>query len=658
MNPLFADAPGTRVLLMGNEAIARGAIEAGVAVCAGYPGNPSSEIIGALAGVAGELNMHVEWSTNEKVAMEVAAAASFAGLRGMTAMKQNGLNVAADFLFNLSLSGSKGGLVIVVAEDPSGLSSTNEQDTRAFAKMGDLPLFEPSTPAEAMRITRQAFELSEEFGLPCIVRSVTRVSHARGVVELGLRPAPEDRPAPAFDRSRPFLSFPALANHRALKEKLARARSLLEGAPLNFYEGPDRPELIVVAAGTCWAYTREAIALLGVEDRVGVIKLGSSWPLPAELLRRHLADVPHVLVTEEVDTFLEAEVKALCAQGLWSLRSSARRGCAPSLRAQGGLRPGAFHGREAGELPAVGELSVDLVLGAIARILEVPYRSRPEEYARRAAELQSMIPARQVGLCAGCPHRATYWAVKNALALDGREGVVLGDIGCYSLGFGPSGFNQLSTLHAMGSGPGLAGGMSRLKSFGLTQPVLTLVGDSTFYHAALPALVNGRYNSASFVMLVLDNSATAMTGFQPHPGIGVDAMGRAAPVVEIAEVCRSLGLKVTEGDPFDMEGTIETILGLMKDEAGIKVHVLRRMCGLLAAKREPAGPGVRIDVERCLGAACGCNRLCTRVFRCPGLSWDAAAGKASVDEAVCNRCGYCVQICPAGAIVHAEVDDG
>ena len=655
MNPLLVDAP--RALLMGNEAIARGVIEAGAAVCAGYPGNPSSEIIGTLAQVAGELGMHVEWSTNEKVAMEVAAAASFAGLRGMAAMKQNGLNVAADFLFNLSLSGSKGGLVVVVAEDPSGLSSTNEQDTRAFAKMGDLPLFEPATPADARRITLRAFELSEEIGLPCIVRSVTRVSHARGPVELGPLPRPEDRPTPAFDRSRPFYSFPALANHRALKRKLARARSLLEGSPLGSYQGPDRPELVVVAAGAAWAYTREAIALLDLDRQVGVIKLGATWPLPDGLLCRHLQDAPRVLFAEEVDPFVEAEVKALCAQR--------------------GLRPGAFHGRDDGTLPAVGELGVDLLVGAICRLLDVSYRSRPESYDQRVAALERRIPARQVGLCAGCPHRATYWALKNALALDGRDGVVLGDIGCYSLGFGPSGYNLLDTLHAMGSGPGLAGGMARLGSLGLTQPVVTLVGDSTFYHAALPALINGRYNDASFVMLVLDNSATAMTGFQPHPGIGVDAMGRPAPVVEIADVCRALGLKVTVGDPFNMEGTIEAILELLEDDEGIKVLVLRRLCGLLAAKRGPPARGgkgrspaargsgatkvtaaVRVDTERCLGAACGCNRLCTRVFRCPGLTWDAVTGKAGVDEAVCNRCGYCVQICPAGAIVQAEDGDG
>jgi indolepyruvate ferredoxin oxidoreductase alpha subunit len=630
-SPLLRETPGP-ALLMGNEAIARGAIEAGVAVCAGYPGNPSSEIIGQLAEVGAELGLHVEWSTNEKVAMEVAAAASLTGLRGMTAMKQNGLNVAADFLFNLNLSGCKGGLVVVVAEDPSGLSSTNEQDTRGFAKIGDLPLLEPATPHEAKEMTRWAFELSEELALPCIVRSVTRVSHARGIVDL--EEILRDRPAAAFDRSRTFYSFPALPHHRALRDKLRRARDLLEGSSLNTYHGPDDPELIVVSAGTCSAYAREAIDLLDLRGRVGLLKLGATWPLAADFLCRHLARTSRVLVAEEVDTFLESGVKALCAQRIEEVGAKE------------------LFGRDSGALPDVGELSPDLLVDALGGILRVTYEPRPAHYDRRVGEAQEIIPARQVGLCAGCPHRATYWAVKQALALDGRDGFVLGDIGCYSLGFGPSGYNQLSTLHAMGSGPGLASGMSRLTGFGLGQPVITMVGDSTFYHAALPALINGRYSDASYVLLVLDNSATAMTGFQPHPGLGIDAMGRAAPMVEIEAICRALGLQVQVGDPFEAETTIQTLLRLLRQDAGIKVLILRRSCGLLAAKHSPSDFTVRVDQERCLGEACGCNRLCTRVFKCPGLAWDRAAGKAFVDEAVCNRCGYCAQICPAKAIVH------
>jgi len=533
MSVVAKDAAGTSVLLMGNEAIARGAIEAGVSLCASYPGNPSSEIIDTLAKVGPELNIYVEWSTNEKVAMEAAAAASFAGLRGLTAMKQNGLNVALDFLMNLNLSGSKGGLVVVVCDDPAAISSTNEEDTRALAKVGDLPLLEPSDMQEAKDMTSWAFDLSEKLGLPVMVRSVTRVSHARGSVVLGSLPGP--RPKPYFDLSRPFLNMPALVRHRQLKDKLYECQEVFEASDFNFYRGPEEPEVLIVTSGTGFLYAQEARLMLGLEDRVGLVKLGTTWPLPQKFLLKQLARAKRIVVVEEVDTFLESNVKALWAQEAGRL----------------GLK--SFFGRASGAFPDIGEMNSDLVAGALKEILGVAHEFRPAEYARQAQEAAALAPPRQVGFCAGCPHRATYWAVKRALALDGRDGFVVGDIGCYSLGFGPSGFNQMKTLHAMGSGPGIAGGLGQLRRYGLEQPVLTVVGDSTFFHAAIPAMINAQYNGSNFLMLVLDNSATAMTGFQPHPGTGRTATGDQAPVLDIEAICRALGARVETADPFDLE---------------------------------------------------------------------------------------------------------
>jgi indolepyruvate ferredoxin oxidoreductase alpha subunit len=636
MSLIGTDAPGQRLLLMGNEAIARGALEAGVQVCAAYPGNPSSEIIGSLSQVAGELGIYVEWSVNEKVALEVAAAASLAGLRGLAAMKQNGLNVASDFLLNLNLSGSKGGLVVVVCDDPSALSSSNEEDSRAFARIGDLPLLEPSSFQEAKEMTRWAFEISEELGLPCLIRSVTRVSHARGNVELGELPAQRRRAH--FDTSRPILPVPVIWTHKILHEKLSKCRERFESSGFNLYRGPERPELMILTSGAGWMYALEAVSNLGLGDRVGIAKLGTTWPLPEGFLEEQLARCDRVLFVEEVDPFLEGNVKGFAAQRQESLGGKV------------------FLGKYTGTLPDVGELTPDHLIKALGELMQVKYEPRPAGYVQEAMDAASgAAPPRTLGFCAGCPHRATYWAIKRALALDGRDGFVLGDIGCYSLGMGPAGFFQMKTLHAMGSGAGMANGFGQLWRFGLDQPVVAVCGDSTFYHAAIPALVNAAYNRADFLMLILDNSATAMTGFQPHPGTGRTAMGEPVHPVDIEGVCRALGARVESVDPFDLDRTVELLNAFLQEEKGVRVLVLRQECALVRGRRQGRLFNVRVDQDRCLGLQCGCNRLCTRVFRCPGLVWDGSSGKARVDEAICTGCGVCANICPASAILKEAI---
>jgi indolepyruvate ferredoxin oxidoreductase alpha subunit len=616
---------------MGNEAIARGALEAGVKVCAAYPGNPSSEVIGTLAKVAGEMGLHVEWSVNEKVALEVAAAASLAGLRGLCAMKQNGLNVASDFLLNLNLTGTDGGLVLVVADDPSGVSSTNEEDSRIYAKLGDLPLLEPATFQEAKEMTKTAFEMSEQLGLPVLIRSVTRVSHARGNVSLD--EIPKASPKPRFENSRPRLAFPPVPTHKALHEKSEKARQMFEESSFNSYRGPETPELMVVTSGSGWMYALEGVINLNVRNKVGILKLGTTWPLPENFLLENLKKTNRILFIEEVDPFLENNVKEIYAQNCFDL----------------GLK--AFFGKASKNVPDIGELNPEIVTRAIQTLLSISYEPRLPDYAQRAHEAASdLVPSRTLGFCPGCPHRATYWAIKMALALDGRDGFVLGDIGCYGLGMGPSGFGQMKTIHAMGSGTGLACGFGQLDRFGLEQPVVAVCGDSTFYHAAMPALVNAYYNGANFLLLLLDNSATAMTGFQPHPGTGSTATGETAPVIDLRAVCEGFGARVEVVDPFDVSATVETMLRLLQDEKGVKVLILRRECALVSAKRQKNVYKVEVDQDRCLGESCGCNRLCTRIFRCPGLMWDATTEKACIDEAICTGCGVCAEICPASAI--------
>lgn len=633
MNQLGRNEPGITALLMGNEALARGVIESGAAVCAAYPGNPSSEIVGTLAKIGPDLGMHVEWSVNEKVALEVAAAAAMTGLRGMAAMKQNGLNVASDFLLNLNLSGVRGGLVVIVCDDPSGISSTNEQDTRHYARMGDLPLLEPSDFQEAKDMVLQAFELSEKYGLPVLVHSVTRLSHSRGNVLFG--PIQNQSRKPFFDRSRPFINIPAPAKaHLALLNKIKKIQGDLENSPFNKYQGPRRPELLIVTTGAGRFYCQEAVKTLDLSGRVGIIKVGNTWPLPEGFLLKHLVKSDRIVIVEEGSPFLESNVKAF-----WADQAAK-------------FPPRTFWGKGTGHLPTVGELSPDLLIDLLNRVFEPDYEPRPQPYSEAVGKaVKELAPERDFGFCAGCSHRASYWAIKIALALDGRDGFVLGDIGCYGTGAGPAGFNQMNTMQAMGSSAGLASGMGLLHHFGLDQPVVAVCGDSTFFHAAIPALINARQHGSHFIFLILDNSATAMTGFQPHAGMGVTATGQEAPLVDIGHLCEAIGLNYEIQDPYDLEKTIQILLRMLKSEQGSNVLILKRECALVRIKNGPSNFKVEVKPEQCLGDECGCNRLCTRVFRCPGLFWDAKAKKARIDEAICMGCGVCVQICPTGAIV-------
>jgi indolepyruvate ferredoxin oxidoreductase alpha subunit len=629
MSTLTLDRPGQSVLMMGNEAIARGAIEAGVDFCAAYPGTPSSEIPESLARVSEHFGMYTEWSTNEIVALEVAAAASLAGLRAIVAMKQNGVNVCSDFLLNMNLSGTKGGLVIAACDDPSAISSSNEQDSRNFARFADLPLLEPATFQEAKDMTKWAFELSEKVGLPCILRSVTRISHSRGNVKLG--EIPERTRTPRFEGAYISGAFVAI-QHSALHQKLALALQEYEGSEFNWYAGPEDARFVIVTSGSGWFYSREAVAALGLESEVGILKLGTAWPLPESYVIEHLKKAREILVVEEVDPVLEHNVKVLLAE-------QART-----------LGPIEVYGARSGHLPGVGDINQDKVARALATIKGLEYRTRDEQYAKKAAEVAlPNLPPRMPTFCPGCPHRASLWAIKSALKLDGRNGFVTGDIGCYSLGAGPAGFWQLKTLHCMGAGTGLASGFGQLGRFGFDQPVVTVCGDSTFFHAAIPGLINARFNSSNMLMVVLDNGGTAMTGFQPHPSSGCDALGRPAPVVEIEGVCRAIGVRVAVRDPFEVDEAVEELHDMLQDD-GAKVMVFRRRCHLVETK-EKGKRRIYVNAERCIGDDCGCARFCSRVFNCPGIIWDSDAQTASIDEIVCTGCGVCATLCPRDAIV-------
>jgi indolepyruvate ferredoxin oxidoreductase, alpha subunit len=635
MSVITLNEPGKELLMMGNEAIARGALEAGVKVGAAYPGTPSTDIIENLASVASQMGLYVEWSINEKVALEVAAAGSFSGLRAICAMKQNGMNVASDYLMTLNLVGVKTGLVLVACDDPQGHSSNNEQDSRLFAKMADLPLLEPSTFQESKEMTKWAFELSEQVGNVVIVRGVTRTSHARGNVVLGQLPKTDVKPR--FDRSKQWLTQPLVPKHQQLHRTLDRLEEIYAESPFNQYLGPGSPKVLIITSGTGWLYSQEAVEILGLEGSVGILKVGTTWPLPTQWIVEHLKRTDQVLVIEEVDAFLEGNVKEIAAD-------HSRK-----------IGPKEFFGKKSGHVPPMGEMTPDRVVDALAKIFGVSYHPRTPEYETRAQEVsKTMLPSRALGFCAGCPHRASFWSIKNALQLDNRQGFATYDIGCYALARGPAGYYQLRVGGAMGTGTGLASGFGRFSALGFEQPVIAMCGDSTFFHSAMPALVNAHYNKSNLVMIILDNSATAMTGFQPHPGVGRNAMGETVSPVSIEGVCRAFGAKVEVADPFDLPDTRSKILRALEDPEGAKVLILRRRCQMLKGKDEKPPYRVGVDPQKCIGEDCGCDRVCTRVFKCPGLIWDAKEGKSKVDEVICIGCGVCTDICPEGAILKEE----
>jgi len=440
MSKLLDVREGSCHLLMGNEAIARGALEAGMNVAAAYPGTPSSEILENLAAVALARNLYVEWSTNEKVALEVAAAASFAGLRSLCVMKQNGVNVASDFLLHLAGSGTRGGMVLVTCDDPGALSSVNEGEARHFARMIEIPLLEPCDFQEAKDMTAWAFDLSEELQTLVMLRSVTRLSHASGNVRLGKLPDHLRRAEFRHDglildpNEGPITSMPVAYKHGLQQNRIRKARDIFERSPFNTYEGPERPEVLIITSSACSLYSREAIHLLNLAGRVGLLKLATTWPLPPNLIKKHLSLTEKILIVEEVLPFVEEGVKIIAAETAKEV----------------GIKT--FYGKNDGAIPMTGELSPDLVAAALGRILEIPYAAADPAYekmAQAAAFLKA--PQRGLAFCPGCPHRASYWSIRNALKLDDRQGFVCGDIGCYTLDIFPGGANTLKTLRSMGS---------------------------------------------------------------------------------------------------------------------------------------------------------------------------------------------------------------
>ncbi len=615
---MTANAPGQVCLMQGNEAIVRGAVEAGINFAASYPGSPSSQVLGMLGKIARERGFYAEWSANEVCALQACTGASLANGRALCVVKQNGLLCVADALHCAAQAGVKGGLVIVSSDDPSAHSSTNEFDSRWQAMSAGIPLLEPTTMQEAKDMIPYAFELSEAAGQVVLVRVTTRVCHGRGNVVLG--PLPE-KPR-ALERVREWDRMVCVCYmHGPALQKLEELRKRFEASPYNHYEGPGAPEKLIIAGGTGRLYGQEALRRLGGEQAAGFLSLGTLWPLPEDYILNYLRTAKEVLILEEVDPFLERAVQALAGREGLQIK---------------------FLGR-GDALPPFGELDPDVAAAAIARLTGA---ALPEK--KPAGDLE--LPAREMSFCAGCPHRATFYLLKRAMRQEKHPGVVIGDIGCYFMAGQSAGQYAWQACNCMGSGVNVAEGLGQLTNYGLDQKVVTMCGDSTFFHTILPGLVNAVYHNANMLLIVLDNSATAMTGFQPHPGTGLTAMGDHVKPMDIPKILDAVGCKVEVADPFDVAEAEKTLRRLL-DQPGMNVLIMRQPCATLMVKERSKKPvRVYVDQDACLGDGCGCDKFCSRVWGCPGNTWDFKKNKARIDPVTCVGCGVCAKLCPSGAI--------
>jgi len=609
-----------REFLMGNEAMALGALAAGVGLCAGYPGTPSTEVL-ETAAKRNPGGVHVEWSVNEKAAMETAAGASYAGVRTLVTMKQVGLNVASDPLMSLAYIGVKGGMVVLVADDPGPISSQTEQDTRTFAMYSKLPVFDPSSVEEAYRMMGDAFALSEKLGTPVLMRPTTRIDHGYADVEVKDPEEYEKPRAEGFvkDSSR-WVIFPrlSLANHakiearnRALRAELSRYGGNLLLPETGAFEGK---KIGIASQGISWAYLSDA---LEGEEHPRLLKVGTPFPFPDELAEEFLSELDEVLVIEELDPVIERGLVNLCG----------RRGLKVTI-----------HGKEDGTVKSAGENTVG-ECAALIRAFSGAGRGNPES-AASPADLPP-LPVRPPVLCAGCPHRASFYAVKRAMK--GKKTIFCGDIGCYTLGNAKP-LDMCDTCLCMGAGINIAGGVEHVEP---DTKAFAFVGDSTFFASGITGAVNGFYNQANMTLVILDNSTTAMTGHQPHPGTGRTVMGQPVEAVDMESVLRGIGIKTVETvNPLDLDKAVETVRRVA-DEDGFKAIIFRYPC---IVKFKPKGKKAEVDRDKCVGC-----RRCITELGCPGLNF--ADGKAKIDETLCTGCTLCEQVCPVGAIGGGEARD-
>jgi indolepyruvate ferredoxin oxidoreductase alpha subunit len=623
---LLKDATGETHLLLANEAIARAVLEAGVRLVALYPGTPSSEIGNNLTFMAPHIpNFYFEFSTNEKVALEVAGAAAVAGVRSMMVCKGPGLNVASDPFFSLAYVGVKGGMVIVVADDPSMWSSQNENDSRYYALMGNMPMLEPADPAEAKEMVLKAYEISEKLELPILLRTTTRVNHTRAPVIFG-NISKRLNIIEFVKDSFNLVPIPSVARklHPKLLQKIENAQIISETTNLNFTKGTGK--FGIITSGVSYNYVLESLSMIDVNAEI--LKLGMTHPVPESMIVNFLNRHSKVIVVEELEPFLETHTRRIAQLNKIDVE---------------------IIGKEQGYFPRIYEYSPRTVIEALCKAINCNTVINWEETETKLKEIPP-LPPRPPLLCAGCPHRATYYAIRAATR---GKAIYPSDIGCYTLSISPP-LETADILFDMGSSITTACGLAEVTD----QDVVASIGDSTFFASGLPGIANAVYNRHKISLVVLDNRTTAMTGHQPHPGTGITGMRKKVPPLDIAEVCRGLGVEYVKTiDPF--ESVADTIAEIRKmvewtrKNRAPAIIVSKAPCALLTAdERRRSGeypPSYYVDPEVCNS----CKR-CLNRLSCPAMYLDPKTEQAVIDETLCNLCGTCVAVCPQGAIKQKE----
>ncbi len=608
---------GQRLFLLGNEAIARGLIEAGVKVATTYPGTPSSEIGEVLGRIAKKAGMYFEYSVNEKVAVEMAFSASVSGLRSFVFMKHVGLNVASDSFMSTVYSGVKAGMVVMSADDPSMFSSQNEQDNREYSLLAHIPMIEPSNPQEAKDFILAAFDVSERFHIPVLFRTTTRVSHQRSGVILSDPIKTSGLPGVFIHDPSSYVDLPS--NSYVLKDRLIKKMQEIEvlsnTLAINRIINMGTHEVGIITSGEAYNEVMDSLTLNDIH--ADVFKIGMTNPLPSSMVLSFLRSHNRVIIVEELDDFLEKQIRAMAQLNNVGVEIS---------------------GKMDGYFPYSHEFNPDIVSSGLSKIIGFQF-----DVPDSLIDL-SNLPKRLPVLCPGCPHRATFYAVKRAVRMANLGDVIYSsDIGCYSLGsYSP--FNLADSMLAMGASIGVATGFSKSTN----QHIVAFIGDSTFYHSGIPALVNAVRNRSVMTLIVLDNRTTAMTGQQPNPGVPYDGVGNAAVEESMGGIIKSLGVSnVTTVDPYDLKSTLLAVSSALRYN-GISVVIARRECAILRDnKMRKAGKWETFEIDQ--GKCTKCMR-CVTTFSCPALYIED--GSVRINPTLCDGCGVCAEpyVCPYRAI--------